>query len=86
MGSHGLATAHARRGGERASANYCRACGDNLHCLEKRVWGGQCGGNPQRAMERLARAVERPACAAERLTWCSGKLVFTEDQRINCSR
>jgi hypothetical protein len=67
MGSHGLATANARRG-ERASAIYCRACGDNLHCLEKRVWDGQCSGNPQRAMERFTRAVERPSCAMESLT------------------
>lgn len=36
---------------ERAPSIYCRACGDNLHWLEKRVLVGPCSGNPHNAME-----------------------------------
>jgi hypothetical protein len=33
------------------SAIYSRACGDNLHWLEKRVMVGPCNGNPHNAVE-----------------------------------
>lgn len=60
-----------------SSAPYCRACVDNLHCLEKPIWGRQCSGNPQSAVESRTGAVERLARAVESRTWCSGKLNFT---------
>ena len=44
---------------EGISTFYCRACGAFLHSSIQRLFSVECTGNPHRAMERLASAVER---------------------------
>ena len=51
---------------EGVSTVYCRACGAFLHSSIDRLFPAECNGNPHRAMERLASAVER-------FMSCSGK-------------
>src|SRR6266581_2320946 len=51
---------------EGVSTVYCRACGAFLHSSLDRLFPAECNGNPHRAMERLASAVER-------FMSCSGK-------------
>jgi hypothetical protein len=58
---------------------YCRACGAFLHSSIDRLFPAECTGNPHRAMERLASAMER-------LTWCNGKVHIVQwkvDLHIN---